>query len=157
LRAPLAVGPLTLAHRVLMSAHGMGLGDGGVGVSDRYRAYLVERARGGAAMVGIESAPVPVSTASRGLVIRLDRDEAIPSLACAADAIHECGTVDLFTPEAVWGSAAGAVTFESGAVAGMLERGATRLKANSRTIAQTTESNNKQYMLLAQLQVVSRW
>jgi 2,4-dienoyl-CoA reductase-like NADH-dependent reductase (Old Yellow Enzyme family) len=91
LRAPLAVGPLTLAHRVLMSAHGMGLGDGGVGVSDRYRAYLVERARGGAAMVGIESAPVPVSTASRGLVIRLDRDEAIPSLARTADAIHECG------------------------------------------------------------------
>ncbi|MBK6598124.1 MAG: NAD(P)-binding protein [Proteobacteria bacterium] len=85
---PLQIGPLRLKNRALMSAHGMGLGDGVVGVSDRYRAYLVTRAAGGAAMVGIESSPVHPTTVSRSLVVRLDRDSVIPSLARLADEVH---------------------------------------------------------------------
>ena len=88
LLSPLAIGPLQLKNRALMSAHGMGLGDGVVGVSDRYRAYLVTRAAGGAAMVGIESSPVHATTVSRSLVVRLDRDVVIPSLARLADDVH---------------------------------------------------------------------
>jgi 2,4-dienoyl-CoA reductase-like NADH-dependent reductase (Old Yellow Enzyme family) len=90
--APLAIGPVTLAHRAIMSAHGMGLGESATGVSDRYRAYLLERARGGAALVGIESAPVHPSTFSRGLVIRLDRDDTVASLARLAEQVHAAGS-----------------------------------------------------------------
>lgn len=85
---PLKIGPLQLKNRALMSAHGMGLGDGVVGVSDRYRAYLVARAAGGAGMVGIESSPVHPTTVSRSLLVRLDRDSVIPSLARLADEVH---------------------------------------------------------------------
>jgi 2,4-dienoyl-CoA reductase-like NADH-dependent reductase (Old Yellow Enzyme family) len=91
LLSPLRIGPVELAHRAVMSAHGMGLGAGGPGVSDRYRAYLVERARGGAAMVGVESAPVHRTTFSRSLVIRLDEDASIASLARLADDVHAAG------------------------------------------------------------------
>jgi 2,4-dienoyl-CoA reductase-like NADH-dependent reductase (Old Yellow Enzyme family) len=90
--APLRVGPMTLPHRAIMSAHGMGLGAGGPGVSERYHAYLVERARGGAALVGMESAPVHASTFSRSLVIRLYDDGCIPSLRRLADEVHEAGS-----------------------------------------------------------------
>ena len=85
------IGPMQLKHRAVMSAHGMGLGERGPGVSDRYRAYLIERARGGAAMVGIESSPVHSSSFSRGLVIRLDDDGCIPSLAQVAHDVHDAG------------------------------------------------------------------
>ncbi len=90
--APLQVGPMTLPHRAIMSAHGMGLGAGGPGVSERYHAYLLERARGGAAMIGMESAPVHPSTFSRSLVIRLYEDGCIPSLARLADEVHAAGS-----------------------------------------------------------------
>lgn len=90
--APLQVGPMRLAHRAIMSAHGMGLGAGGPGVSERYHAYLLERARGGAALVGMESAPIHPSTFSRSLVIRLYEDGCIPSLARLADAVHDAGS-----------------------------------------------------------------
>lgn len=66
------LGPMRLKHRAVMSAHGMGLG---------------ERA----ALVGIESSPVHASSFSRGLVIRLDQDGCIPSLAQVADDIHAAG------------------------------------------------------------------
>lgn len=91
LLSPVRLGPIELAHRAVMSAHGMGLGAGGPGVSDRYHAYLVERAHGGAAMVGIESAPVHRSTFSRSLVIRLDDDGCIDSLARLAGDVHGAG------------------------------------------------------------------
>ena len=93
LLSPLRVGPITLTHRAIMSAHGMGLGSGGPGVSDRYKAYLVERARGGAAMIGIESAPVHRTTFSRSLVIRLDQDGCIASLAALATEVHAAGSL----------------------------------------------------------------
>jgi hypothetical protein len=87
--------------------------------------------------------------AARDRIAEIDEGSGWPAFTLIAHllAAPAVETVDLFTPEAVWGSAAGAVTFESGAVAGMLERGATRLKVDSRTIAQATESNNKRYML----------
>jgi 2,4-dienoyl-CoA reductase-like NADH-dependent reductase (Old Yellow Enzyme family) len=92
LLSPLRVGPIELGHRAIMSAHGMGLGAGGPGVSERYHAYLVERARGGAAMIGMESAPVHHSTFSRSLVIRLDDDGCIDSLARLAGDVHDAGS-----------------------------------------------------------------
>lgn len=91
LTSPLRLGPVELKHRFVMSAHGMGLGGAGPGVSERYQQYLLARARGGAALVGIESAPVHWTTYSRSLVIRLDDDDCVPSLARLAEAVHTAG------------------------------------------------------------------
>lgn len=92
LLTPIKLGPITLRHRAVMSGHGMALGDGKVGISDRFHGYLMARARGGAAMVGSESAPVHDSTVSRSLGIRLYQDEVIPSLRKTADDIREAGS-----------------------------------------------------------------
>lgn len=91
LLSPLRLGPIEVSHRAFMSAHGMGLGGTGPGISERYHEYLLARARGGAALLGIESAPVHHTTYSRSLVIRLDQDGSVPSLARLADAAHEAG------------------------------------------------------------------
>ena len=87
--SPLDLGPVTVRHRAFMSAHGMGLGYGHLGVSPEYHAYLVARARGGAALVGIESAPVHPTTVSRSLGIKLYEDAVVPSLAALAQTVHE--------------------------------------------------------------------
>jgi 2,4-dienoyl-CoA reductase-like NADH-dependent reductase (Old Yellow Enzyme family) len=92
LLSPIRLGPITLRHRAIMSGHGMALGDGQVGMSDRFQAYLMARAQGGAAMVGSESAPVHASTSSRSLGIRLYDDAVIPSLRRSAEAIRAVGS-----------------------------------------------------------------
>jgi 2,4-dienoyl-CoA reductase-like NADH-dependent reductase (Old Yellow Enzyme family) len=89
--SPLPIGPIVVKHRAVMSPHAMGLGDGSGGVSSALREYLLERARGGAAIVALESAAVDRSTASRTLTIRLDRDDIIDGLADLASAIHAHG------------------------------------------------------------------
>ena len=91
LLSPLRLGPIEVPYRAFMSAHGMGLGGSGPGISERYHEYLLARARGGVALLGIESAPVHHTTYSRSLVIRLDQDGSVPSLARLADAAHEAG------------------------------------------------------------------
>ena len=92
LLSPIKLGPITLKHRAVMSGHGMALGDGKVGISERFHAYLLARAKGGAAMVGSESAPVHTSTVSRSLGIRLYDDEVIPSLRQTADDMRAEGS-----------------------------------------------------------------
>lgn len=92
LLSPVQIGPITLRHRAVMSGHGMALGDGTIGISERFHAYLLARAKGGAAMVGSESAPVHTSTVSRSLGIRLYDDEVIPSLRKTAEEVREVGS-----------------------------------------------------------------
>lgn len=92
LLSPITLGPITLRHRAVLSGHGMALGDGQVGISDRFHAYLMARAKGGAAMVGSESAPVHESTSSRSLGIRLYSDDVIPSLRKTAEDIRDAGS-----------------------------------------------------------------
>ncbi|NQV81739.1 MAG: FAD-dependent oxidoreductase, partial [Alphaproteobacteria bacterium] len=86
--APIALGPITLKHRATMSAHGMGLNDRTGGVSERLHNYVVARARGGAAMLGTESAPIHDSTSNKSLNVRLFTDEVVPSLRRLADDVH---------------------------------------------------------------------
>ena len=92
LLAPIKLGPIELRHRAVVSGHGMALGDGQVGISDRFHGYLMARAKGGAAMVGSESAPVHTSTVSRSLGILLYTDEVIPSLRRTAEDIRAAGS-----------------------------------------------------------------
>ncbi len=91
LLSPITMGPITLRNRAMISAHGMGLADGGNGVSPRYHAYLVERAAGGAALLGMESAPVAPGMDNRSLRIRLYEDAVIPGLERLARDVHEAG------------------------------------------------------------------
>ena len=92
LLSEIKIGPITLSNRAVMSGHGMALGGGQVGISDRFHHYLVARAKGGAAMIGSESAPVHESTVSRSLGIRLYTDEVIPSLRFTANQIRKEGS-----------------------------------------------------------------
>lgn len=89
--SPIDMGPLRLRHRATMSAHGMGYSEGRSGVSERLHDYVLARARGGAALVGTESAPVHESSTNSILRINLFSDEVVPSLAKLADAVHGVG------------------------------------------------------------------
>lgn len=82
------LGPLRLKNRAVMSGHHMGLGDGRGGIGPRLHAYMVARARGGAAMVGIESSPVHPSSI-KGVRPHLFRDELVPELRALADDVHK--------------------------------------------------------------------
>lgn len=90
--SPISIGPITLNNRAYVAGHSMLLSDS-TGVTERYRAYLVERAEGGAAMVGIESAPVHLSSRDDTQnPLPLYSDIIVPSLAKAADAVHAAGS-----------------------------------------------------------------
>ena len=92
LLSEIKLGPITLNNRAVMSGHGMALGGGEIGISDRFHQYLLARAKGGAAMIGSESAPVHQSTVSRSLGIRLYTDEVISSLRYTANEIRREGS-----------------------------------------------------------------
>lgn len=92
LLSPIRLGPVTLNNRAVISGHSMHHGDGRPGISDRFRAYLAARARGGAGLVGIESAPMHPSTVNGTSQVETHRDEAIPSLARLAREVHDAGT-----------------------------------------------------------------
>lgn len=89
--SPIDMGPLRLRHRAVMSAHGMGYSEGGDGVSERLHNYVLTRARGGASLVGTESAPVHESSTNSILRINLFSEDVVPSLAKLAEAVHDVG------------------------------------------------------------------
>jgi 2,4-dienoyl-CoA reductase-like NADH-dependent reductase (Old Yellow Enzyme family) len=90
--SPLRLGPVELKNRATMAAHGMRLGDDSGVISPRHRAYIVERARGGAALVSASSLPVhPTSQTFAGLQIRTAGDALVPSMAATANEVHEAG------------------------------------------------------------------
>lgn len=96
LLSPIALGPVTLRNRAVMSGHGMRLGSSEEGIGDRMRAYLVARAEGGAGLVGIESSVVHPSSAnsgSMGLPLLLFSDKMITTLARTADEVHAAGSL----------------------------------------------------------------
>lgn len=69
----------------------MGLADGYNTVSPRLHRYLVQRAEGGAGLIGMESAPVTGAIQNRSLRIRLYEDQVIEGLAALAEDIHQAG------------------------------------------------------------------
>ena len=75
-----------------MSGHGMRLGDGHGGIGERLRGYLVERARGGAAMVSLASSPVHPGASDVIDRVHLYEDRIVPDLARTADAVHDAGS-----------------------------------------------------------------
>lgn len=90
--SPIALGRVRLAHRAVIPGHSMLLGEADGTMGARYTAYLVERAKGGAAMVGIESAPIHPSTWQFAQQMRLWEDRVVPGLKACADAVHAAGS-----------------------------------------------------------------
>ena len=70
----------------------MGLADDHNTVSPRYHEYLLERARGGAGLIGMESAPVTPGISNRSLRIRLYEDQVVEGLAKLATAVQGAGS-----------------------------------------------------------------
>lgn len=91
LASPLQVGPMQLRNRCVVPGHSMRLGGGDGLLTERWRRYLVERARGGAAWVGIESAPVSSETRTDLSPLQLYNDDVIPGLETAAREVHASG------------------------------------------------------------------
>lgn len=89
---PISLGPVRLDHRVIIPGHSMVHGDSSGLITERYHAYLVRRARGGAALVGIESAPVHPDSLTWTGQLELWRDEIIDPLARTAEAVHDAGS-----------------------------------------------------------------
>ena len=92
---PLQIGATTVRHRIMVAPHGQAYGENHQ-PSDRMVAYFAERARGGAALVGVEatSASRHLSGAQPGGATsgwRLTAWErrTIPAFSRLADAVHE--------------------------------------------------------------------
>ena len=93
LLSPISLGPIELRNRAIMSGHGLRLGDGSGGIGERLGAYIVARARGGAAMVSLSSSPVHISALDVLERVRLFTDSIVPELARTADEVHAAGSL----------------------------------------------------------------
>ncbi len=89
--SPIKLGPCELRHRAVIPGHSMMMSSFEPGVSDRLHAYMLRRAQGGAALVGIESAPVHESSVNFSAA-NVFSDDAVPSLRRLADAVHKAGS-----------------------------------------------------------------
>ena len=85
--SPLAVGPMWLRNRVVVSGHGSKLQKGGR-LTEGYIAYQAARAAGGAAMVTTEILMVDERARYNANSIVVTRDEVIPDFVRLAEAIH---------------------------------------------------------------------
>ncbi len=92
LSSPFKLGPVDLRNRAVIPGHSMVHGDSGGLITDRYRTYLAARAKGGAAIVGIESAPVHPDSLTWIGQVELWKDEIVESLAATANDVHDAGS-----------------------------------------------------------------
>lgn len=90
LLSPLKIGPKTLRNRVVLSGHSMRHSDDGL-IGARSRGYMAARARGGTAMVILESALITRWTRANVQQISLYDDAIVPGLGKLADAVHDAG------------------------------------------------------------------
>lgn len=91
--SPLSLGPKTLNNRIVQPGHSLRLGDADGTVGGRLREYVAARARGGAAMVCMESAPVHPNSHNYEHQLVVYDDRVVPGLAATADAVHEAGAL----------------------------------------------------------------
>jgi len=92
LTSPFKIGPVNLRNRAVIPGHSMVHGDSSGLVTGRYQAYLARRAMGGAALVGIESAPVHPHSRTWLGQLELWRDDIIDSLSETSDQVHAAGS-----------------------------------------------------------------
>lgn len=92
LTSPFKLGPVALRNRVVIPGHSMVHGDCSGHITDKYRHYLAARAKGGAALVGIESAPIHPRSRTWIGQVELWRDSIVDSLAATASDVHATGS-----------------------------------------------------------------
>ena len=92
---PLRIGPTTVRHRIMVAPHGQAYGENHQ-PSDRMIAYLAERARGGAALVGVEATSASrhlsgaqPGGATSGWRLTAYQRRTIPAFAGLAEAVHD--------------------------------------------------------------------
>ncbi|HKT00808.1 MAG TPA: FAD-dependent oxidoreductase [Rugosimonospora sp.] len=92
LLSPFTLKHLVLRNRIVSTSHEPAYGEDGL-PGDRYRAYHVEKARGGVGltMIGGSAVVSPDSAPAFGN-LQLFKDEAVPLLRRLADEVHEHGT-----------------------------------------------------------------
>ena len=92
LMTPFTMKSLTLRNRIVSTSHEPAYGEDGL-PKDRYRAYHVEKARGGAGLTMIGgSALVSRGSSPAFGNLQLWKDESVPWLQRLADEVHEHGT-----------------------------------------------------------------
>ena len=89
---PIELGPMRLKNRVIIPGHSMLFEEADGTIGARYRGYLAERAKGGAALVTMGSAPVQAQSLQAWPHTWLWVDEVIDGLRKAADAVHAHGS-----------------------------------------------------------------
>ena len=92
LLSPISLGPITLSNRAVVPSHSMGFTTERGTVGERYIEYLRERAIGGAAMIGMGSAPVHKRTKFNIMHPWMWEDYVVESLAKAADSVQSAGS-----------------------------------------------------------------
>jgi 2,4-dienoyl-CoA reductase (NADPH2) len=92
--SPLKIGTKTLRNRVYFTSHGMAMPVQGV-IGERYRNYLVERAKGGVAAIVTQSAPVHPSSGESPTNMHLWREESLPEYAKLSEELHRYDTLGL--------------------------------------------------------------
>ena len=92
---PLQIGATTVRHRIMVAPHGQAYGENHQ-PSDRMIAYFAERARGGAALVGVEATSASrhlsgaqPGGATSGWRLTAYQRRTIPAYARLAEAVHE--------------------------------------------------------------------
>lgn len=100
---PIDIAGITLRNRIIVSAHDAGFSKDNI-LSDRYVAYLEDRAKGGAALV-MPGAQVVHKSSSGGypIVSQGWRPEAVPQYRKLADAVHRHGA-RVFVQMVHWGA-----------------------------------------------------
>ena len=78
---------------MVVAGHSMLMGESDGRVGERLCAYLATHAQGGAALIGMESAPVHPGSVHYAQQLRLYDDGVRPGLARAAEAVHAAGSL----------------------------------------------------------------
>ena len=88
---PIKIGPMEIKNRIVMPAMGLNLGADGQ-VTDSFKAFYEERARGGVGLIVIGLAPLLDLGPILSSMVGVYSDELIPGLRQFADLMHKCGT-----------------------------------------------------------------
>ncbi|MBI2866640.1 MAG: FAD-dependent oxidoreductase [Chloroflexi bacterium] len=89
---PIALGPLSLANRIVMPPMTTRYGNPDGSVSPRIREYYAARARGGAGLIIVEMACVTQDERSMPCQLALWSDELVPGFKALVDAVHSGGS-----------------------------------------------------------------
>jgi len=90
---PFQLGSVTLKNRIVFAPMDRNYCSSDGLVTDRYIAYLAERAAGGAALIYPEAALVRADGRSQRNQMALDSDDVVPDLSRLADAVHREGAL----------------------------------------------------------------